>query len=149
MAISIQDKVGLTCDNVPTQNSDNAVKSGGVYTALAGKQDAEDTGWQTLQNQTKYRKKNGIVWVRMYEGQTNVPSMTGGQWNNIYTLPTGARPTELINFVITLRQVNGNIVEQFAGQVNTGGAIQMLVPNGTTIDSTTHNAMYASVSFPV
>lgn len=29
----------LTFDNSPTQNSDNPVKSGGVYTALQGKQD--------------------------------------------------------------------------------------------------------------
>lgn len=34
----------LTFDNVPTENSTNPVKSGGVYSALAGKQDALSAG---------------------------------------------------------------------------------------------------------
>ena len=108
-----------------------------------------DTGWQTLTGGTKYRKKNGVVHVRVYETGDAIPTLTGGSWNNLYTLPVGARPTETIEGVISLRKVSGNVCDIYPAQINTGGAIQILIPNSVTINSTTHNAVYGGLSFPV
>ena len=42
----------LSFDNSPTQNSDNPVKSGGVYTALASKANTSDIGTAAAKNFT-------------------------------------------------------------------------------------------------
>lgn len=58
----------LTFDDTPTSGSENPVKSGGVYTALAGKEDADrfivvDTDNFTLANLTWSSQSSGAVYA--------------------------------------------------------------------------------------
>ena len=110
-----------------------------------------DTGWVLIDEttQTKYRKKDGVVYVRIYITAAAVPSMTGGTWNNIHTLPAGSKPTETIEGIVALRKSSNNICDIYPAQINTSGAIQILLPNGVTVDSTSHNAIYGNLVFPV
>jgi len=109
----------------------------------------DDTGWQTLSGRTKYRKENGWVHIRVYETGNSIPTVIGGEWSNIYTLPANARPTEIIEGAIMFRRLSGNVYDIFPSQIDTSGVFQIMVPNGTNINSTTHNIMAGGISFPV
>ena len=64
----------LTFDNAPTQNSNNPVKSGGVYTALGGKQDTlvSGTNIKTINNQSI-----------LGSGNITIQGGGGGTWGTI------------------------------------------------------------------
>ena len=112
----------------------------------------EDTGWQTLKTGIRYRKKNGVVTVVVALDTADIPTLAGGSWQNLNAdapLPTTARPTIVYPVVAHARKGTGNENDFFQAQVNTGGAIQILVPNSMTVNSTNYNMLRLEVSFPV
>ena len=54
---------GVVCDNTPTSGSTNAVSSGGVYIALAGK---VSTGHEVIDFQEP-TSANNYTWYRKYK----------------------------------------------------------------------------------
>lgn len=97
----------LTFDSVPTSGSDNPVKSGGIYSALAEKDDADrflvvDTGNLTLANQTWTSWSSGRVYgILMLQKPSGYHPISA----DINTFTGWVQGAELIPFIY---ESNGN-----------------------------------------
>ena len=92
-----------------------------------------DTGWIKLGDNSRYRKKNGIVYIVF---QVNIEE---SGWTYIFTLPSEFAPTGQIFFVLSENSVNP---QAFAnGYVQGAGAIAMICPKT--------GQYLGSVSYPV
>lgn len=95
---------------------------GGTMTIGGKAVDVDDSGWVTLNNVIKYRKKNGFVIV------TGVSSgnlaLTSSAYTTVGTLPTGFRPATTIPFVFHC--IGGSISAQSA-YITEYGNIQLYV----------------------
>ena len=70
----------LTFDDAPANNSDNPVKSGGVYTALSGKQDTLTFDNAPTNNSDNPVKSGGVYTALTYKADDNsVPHLTGNE----------------------------------------------------------------------
>ena len=102
-----------------------------------------DTGWNDIGDTwansiRKYRVKNGICYVSVATyTNSGSPSMTGGSWTRIGTLPIGARPTSTM----------------YGSGANRSGStaeIQITSEGGVFVNpSVTVQNMAFSMSFPV
>ena len=144
-ALLAQKQDNLTFDNSPTPNSNNPVKSSGVYVALDGK--FEKAGGTITGNVTfngsiilhdlaqiqegnvemtdvldeRYELK--LTWDNTPTASSNNPVKSGGVYDYVINSLSGYTPTA--NFAT----INGSVITQ-------GGNIQVLVPQGAiTIDA--------------
>ena len=144
-ALLAQKQDNLTFDNSPTPNSNNPVKSSGIYTALDGK--FEKAGGTITGNVTfngsiilhdlaqiqegnvemtdvldeRYELK--LTWDNTPTASSNNPVKSGGVYDYVINSLSGYTPTA--NFAT----INGSVITQ-------GGNIQVLVPQGAiTIDA--------------
>lgn len=132
----------LTFDNAPTEDSDNPVKSGGIFSALADKQDASGlapvsftvtpssniTNLQTNDQNCYYIPATGEVHIQFlfYTPDANIPVMG----NIIATVPSAYKPSEKVQFVATLGNspiYNANIERGFVNPSNGGIALNNFV----------------------
>ena len=119
----------LTFDDIPTQNSNNPVKSGGVYTALAGKANASDlanydsiigigTAVKEFHPNTPYLKGEFVVHPDSVTGIVNVYEFTAyhpaGAWTgtdvkiaNIYNLFANYAGTDTEKVYVQLASSDG------------------------------------------
>ena len=133
------DVVQIGIDNVPTQNSDNLVKSGGVYSALGDKQDTlvSGTSIKTINNESLL-------------GSGNISISGGG--GNAGTLATTAQSTnasESLGGSVTLHKIaktgtysdligtptNVSTFINDAGYTTNTGTITSVKMNGSTVAS--------------
>jgi hypothetical protein len=144
-ALLAQKQDNLTFDNSPTPNSNNPVKSNGIYAALDGK--FEKAGGTITGNVTfngsiilhdlaqiqegnvemtdvldeRYELK--LTWDNTPTASSNNPVKSGGVYDYVINSLSGYTPTA--NFAT----INGSVITQ-------GGNIQVLVPQGAiTIDA--------------
>lgn len=119
----------LTFDNAPTQNSNNPVKSGGVYTALAWKQDLLESGTniKTVNNTSLLGSGN----ITIEGGGTEIDTVTVTVDSNT-GLPSAEGSVSGSTLALSFHNLKG-------GQGNTGSSVAYpyeLVNNLTTADAT-------------
>jgi hypothetical protein len=86
-----------------------------------------DTGWLTLNNYIKYRKKNGLVYViGECSGSVN---LTVNGYKTVGTLPTGYRPSTSVPFAVDF--MGGNASNTTA-LISSNGAIDIYTTNATS-----------------
>ena len=135
---------GITVDAVPTQGSTNAVQSGGVYSALAGKVDTEDANkkfnvlLKTEANDAVF-DSTGLTLVNIggwYGYNTgDIPYANGKYYANPLRAQNSASLTH-VSFTdadgntITLTDAGGNKLTQISGR----RATSVLEINGTTVN---------------
>lgn len=113
--------------------------AGGINTGGGdGGDSADDSGWLELSSLCKYRKKNGIVTVRIY-GSLEITT----SWVTKGTLPSGYRPSEVVyqpGFSL------GSSTPDIVFLITSGGEIQVRSRDGaSTITMTTG----ATITYPV
>ena len=80
----------------------------------------DDTGWIFLGDHSRYRKKNGIVYIVF---QVN---LEGGGWTEIFTLPSNYAPTGQVFFVLSENTTDPQL--SVNGFVQENGNISMICP---------------------
>ena len=80
----------LTFDNAPVENSDNPVKSGGIFTSLAGKQDALTFDNAPTENSDNPVKSGGIYTALGQKMSTNDYKSKGAANKGVYFDTNGA-----------------------------------------------------------
>lgn len=117
--------------NIKTINNVSILGSGNISTT-------DDSGWIELVSLCKYRKKNGIVTVRI-----NASIALTTDWVTKGTLPDGYRPSEVIyqpGYSLGSGSVN------IAFLITTGGAIQARLNSGATSATITTGT---TITYPV
>lgn len=120
----------LTFDNSPTQNSVNPVKSGGVYTALAGKQDTLTIDSTPTQNSTNPVQSGG-VYTAIANATPNITADTEPTEDSTNLITSGAVWDALQNFTPSGGEGGGSYTLPIAS-FNTLGGIK--VGNNLSID---------------
>ena len=98
---------------------------------------SNDSEWETLSGVCKYRRKNGIVTVRI-----NATFNLTTDWSNLGTLPSGYRPSEVMYQAGISLGSNVNI----AFLITSAGVIQGRLNSGATTGSF---STAATITFPV
>ena len=149
------DPNGITAEWLAATRGDKKIvlrnrNSEGVWTDDMYWSADEDTGWLTLDANgiVKYRKKNGYVTVSLYcVTQANVPTIAAKTWDGeLAVLPTGFRPTTS-QLTTGYARTTSSTLTGFVFAIETDGKIHAFTD--TAIGNTTHNNIYAQVSFPV
>ena len=100
---------GGTIDPTPTEGSPNAVSSGGVYTALQGKQDTLTFDTEPTEDSTKPVTSGG-VYTRIRTVEANVTNKQNKITQTAYrTLPTGAANWENNEYYFTYQHNTGDL----------------------------------------
>jgi hypothetical protein len=149
----------LSFDNVPTQNSNNPVKSGGIYTALTGKAEKNPSAFSDYTSQGLYsaaqsmtitdlkggyKVKDGICYVNMqvsFTGSFGTP----GAWNFVGGFPASAIDGIPIMAVPTNNDTN--TVALRGGRINTAG--NLFIINESTLTGVNSTAFTFIGSYPV
>lgn len=101
-----------------------------LFPANSGNSD-NDTGWQTINANLKYRIKGDIVYVYV------VHNGTATAWTTIGQLPTGARPSQDLYdcaFAFTSTSGGTTVVQTVSFYVSSNGNVQSVSPtNAGTI----------------
>ena len=93
----------------------------------------DDTGWIFLGDHSRYRKKNGIVYIVF---QVNIEA---SGWKDIFTLPSDFAPTGQVFFVLSENTTDPQAFVN--GYAETSGNIAMICPKT--------GKYLGSVSYPV
>lgn len=108
----------LTFDNTPTQNSNNPVKSGGVYTALQGKQDT-----LTFDNTPTASSNNPVKSGGVYDAVGKWTSAVSCAVGDTDVTITDAKITTTSNIAAFSETVSGKPVTYESIVVTTGQAV--------------------------
>lgn len=115
----------LTFDDTPTQNSNNPVKSGGIYTALAGKQASLDSTQLAAVN-------SGI-------DSTKVGQISTNQTNILYTAETGVKNRIILNDTFSIAP------PETTGLTVTNNGDGTLTVSGTPTNTNADNFIYITI----